>query len=368
MRVGFDARWLGDSGVGNYVFGLVQALAAINDGLEIILYEDPKNPIEQLHGQHIRKVQIKAARYSIQEQFELAHRCKADHLDVFHAPFYVVPWFAPCPVVVTVHDLIPFLFDVYNFPKRHLIRIGYRLAVKKATQVIADSENTREDLIRILGVSSAKIKVVHLATSHERFSSNSAADERKKLMERYGIRQPYVFTLSAKNWKTKNLSKVLEAIKICQAEVGSVFQTVIAGSSDGFREASRQGMTQIENVVLTGFVPPEELPKLYRGADVFVMGSKYEGFGLPLLEAMNCGCPVVCSNGGSLAEVAAEGAILVDPDDAQQMGKAIANLLRNPRERELLAERAKLRAADFSWQKAARQTLSVYAEAAAKKA
>jgi glycosyltransferase involved in cell wall biosynthesis len=187
-------------------------------------------------------------------------------------------------------------------------------------------------------------------------------------MERYGIRQPYVFTLSAKNWKTKNLSKVLEAIKICQAEVGSVFQTVIAGSSDGFREASRQGMTQIENVVLTGFVPPEELPKLYRGADVFVMGSKYEGFGLPLLEAMNCGCPVVCSNGGSLAEVAAEGAILVDPDDAQQMGKAIANLLRNPRERELLTERAKLRAADFSWQKAARQTLSVYAEAAAKKA
>jgi glycosyltransferase involved in cell wall biosynthesis len=186
-------------------------------------------------------------------------------------------------------------------------------------------------------------------------------------MERYGIRQPYVFAFSAKNWKTKNLSKVLEAIKICQAEVGSVFQTVIAGSSDGFREASGQGMTQIENVVLTGFVPPEDLPKLYRGADVFVMGSKYEGFGLPLLEAMSCGCPVVCSNGGSLAEVAAEGAILVDPDDALQMGRAIANLLRNPGERELLAERAKLRAADFSWQKAAAQTLSVYAEAAAKK-
>jgi len=364
MRVGFDGRWHGYSGVGNYVSELLRAMGSLDGDFEIILYEDPRNPLEHVRGERIRKVPVHAERYSIQEQLELAHRCRADRLDVFHSPFYVTPWFALCPVVVTIHDLIPFLFNIYSLPKRQIIRLGYRLAAKKAARVIVDSENTRCDLSRILGVSGEKTAVVHLATSREHYHSTPDADEREYLLARYGIRQPYVLTLSAKNWRTKNLSVVLKALAICQQEVGFPFQTVIAGSPDGFHEASQRDTVTTENVVVTGFVPAADLPKLYRGAEVFLLGSKYEGFGLPLLEAMSCGCAVVCSNGGSLAEVAGSGAVLVDPDDAIAMGRSVGRLLRDSSESLELKARAIRRSDDFSWKRAAKLTVSVYSEAA----
>jgi glycosyltransferase involved in cell wall biosynthesis len=362
MKVGFDGRWYGHSGVGNYVSDLLQAIAALGGDLQIVLYEDPKNPLEHVQSDRIRKIPVHAKRYSAHEQFELARRCRMDSIDIFHSPFYVTPWFAPCPVVVTIHDLIPFLFNIYRQPKRQLIRLGYRLATWKATHLIADSENTRGDLTRILGVPAGKTTVVHLAASKDRYHPNPDPGEQEYLLARYGIRPPYVLTLSATNWKTKNLPSVIEALSICQKEVGSTFQIVIAGPSDGFREASQHNLN-MENVVLTGFVSIDDLPKLYRNAHTFLLGSKYEGFGLPLLEAMSCGCAVVCSNAGSLAEVAGEGAILVDPDNSAALAKAVVQLLSESPERDQLIGRALRRSAEFSWEKAARQTVSVYAAA-----
>jgi len=364
MRIGFDGRWYGPSGVGNYVSELLQAMGSLDENIEIILYEDPRNALEHIKTDRIQKVPVHARRYSAQEQFELALRCRADRLDVFHSPFYVTPWFARCPVVVTIHDLIPFLFKIYSLPKQEVIKLGYRMAVLKAARVIADSENTASDLCSILGVRSEKIRVVHLATSRDHFHARQEAGELEYLLTRYGVRPPYVLTLSAKNWGTKNLSVVLEALSICRQQIGSNFQIVIVGPPDGFHEASRRSAAQLENVALTGFVPTVDLAKLYRGAHVFLMGSKYEGFGLPLLEAMSCGCAVVCSSGGSLAEVAGGGALLVDPEDAVGMGQAVARLLCDPSEHLRQQTVAKKRAADFSWEKVARQTVSVYAEAA----
>lgn len=364
MRIGFDARWYDHSGVGNYVSDLLQAMETVGGKMGIILYEDPKNPLRHIAGDHIRKVSVHAGRYSVLEQFELAKRCRADALDVFHSPFYIAPWIAPSPVVVTIHDLIPFLFDIYSSPKQKLIQLGYRLAVKKAARVIVDSESTSRDLNHILGVPREKIRVVHLATSRQHFHPEQNPDELEYLFARYGVRQPYVLTVSAKNWRTKNLSVVLEALSICRQQIPSNFQTVVVGLPDGFREASKHNAIEMKDVVLTGFVPTTDLAKLYRSAHVFLIGSKYEGFGLPLLEAMSCGCAVVSSNAGSLAEVGGSGAVLVDPEDPVRMGQAVAHLLSNPGEREQQQACAKRRATDFSWEKAARQTISVYAEAA----
>jgi glycosyltransferase involved in cell wall biosynthesis len=367
MRVGFDGRWYNSSGVGNYVSGLVRAMGSLDRGPDIFLYEDPQNPLKNVHSNHIVKIPVSAKRYSIQEQFELPRRCRTDRLDAFHSPFYLTPWLAPCPVVVTIHDLIPFLFSIYNLPKQTLVKLGYRLAAKKAARVIADSENTSSDLSQILGVPGEKIRVVHLATSREHFHPERDAGEAEYLFTRYGAQQPYVLTVSVKNWRTKNLSVVLEALVICRREVASEFQIVVVGPPDGFHEASEKNAMEMENVVLTGFVPTEDLARLYRGAAVFLMGSQYEGFGLPLLEAMSCGCAVVCSNAGSLAEVAGSGAVLVDPEDPVRMGQAVARLLCNASEREKQKASAKKRAADFSWEEAARQTISVYAEAVKQK-
>lgn len=365
MRIGFDGRWYGYSGVGNYVSGLLQAMAGLDEDLDIVLYEDRWNPLDHIQSQRIHKIPVHAKKYSLSEQFELARRCRADRVSVFHSPFYIAPWFAPCPVVVTIHDLMPFLFKIYNLPKQKLIQLGYRLSVKKAACLIADSESTAADLNRILDVPSDGIRVVHLATSREHFHAEQDAGETEYLAAHYGIRQPYVLTFSAKNWRTKNLGVVLEALAICRQQVQSDFQVVVVGPPDGFREAAQQGAIKLENVLATGFVSNPDLARLYRGAEVFLIGSKYEGFGLPLLEAMSCGCAVVSSNGGSLREVAGPDAILFDPDNPMEMGQATARLLSNPDERRRQQARSKKWAARFSWEIAAKQTVSVYSEAMA---
>jgi glycosyltransferase involved in cell wall biosynthesis len=364
MRIGFDGRWYGHSGVGNYVSELLKAMGALDEDLEIIVYEDPKNPLEAVNATSIRKVAVYSGRYSVREQFELARRIGADRLDVFHSPFYITPLFASCPVVVTIHDLIPFLFKIYKSTKQQIIKLGYRAAVLKASRLIADSANTGDDLRRILRVPGDRIRVVHLATSPDYFHSRQDVNEVEYLLMRYGIRQPYVLTLSATNWRTKNLSVVLQAISECQRQTRSRFQTVVVGPPDGFREVLHRKDVQTENVVVTGFVSTADLAKLYRGADVFLLASKYEGFGLPLLEAMSCGCAVICSNGGALAEVAGGGAVLVDPGDPIRIGQVLARLLSDPGERQRQKLRAAKRSVDFSWREAARKTVSVYSEVA----
>src|SRR5260221_3410220 len=180
MRIGFDGRWYGYSGVGSYVSELIHAMGSLEEDFEIILYENPRNTWEHAHGKRVRKVPVHAKRYSVQEQFELAWRCRADRLDVFHAPFYVAPWFAPCPVVVTIHDLIPFLFNIYILPKRQLIRLGYWLAVKKAVRVIAVSQKTADDAVRILDVPTEKTTVVRHGVSPQ-FCAERGPGEREDL-------------------------------------------------------------------------------------------------------------------------------------------------------------------------------------------
>ncbi len=368
MRIGFDGRWYGNSGVGNYVFELLRAMDGLDEDIELVVYEDPRNPLHLTHcSGRLRTVPVAASRYSLREQFELPLRCRTDKIEVFHSPFYVTPWLAPCPVVVTIHDIIPFLFRIYPTPKQKLIQLGYKLGVRKAARLIADSKTTGGDLNRILNVPTAKIRIVHLATSPECFHASQDAGEAEYLCYRYGVRKPYVLTLSAKNWRTKNLDVVLKSLAISRQQVQFDFQTVVVGPPDGFREAAQPDAREMKNVITTGFVPNSDLAKLYRCADLFVIGSQYEGFGLPLLEAMSCGCAVVSSNRGSLPEVAGTDAILVDADDSLRMAQAVARLLTNPDERRRQQARSKKRAADFSWEIAARQTVSVYSEVLGKK-
>lgn len=365
MRIGFDGRWYDQIGVGKYVSGLLRAMSKLDSAPEIFLYEDPRNPLN-VHGERIFKIPVSAKKYSVQEQFELRHRCRKDRLDGFHSPFYVTPWLAPCPVVVTIHDLIPFLFGVYRLPKQSLVRLGYWLAAKKAARFIVISKKTGEDLCRILKVPEENTRVIHRSLPCSCFHPKQTQEEERHLFTQYGIRRPFVITFSAKNWKTKNLATVLRALKVSRQLAQRKFQTVVVGSPDGFREASRENgaVAHDDNVVLPGFVPTPDLAKLYRYAEVFLLASIYEGFGLPLLEAMGCGCAVVSSNAGSLPEVAGGGAVLVDPRDYVGMGEAVARLLNDERELSQQRARALNRAGDFSAEEEAKQTISVYSEAA----
>jgi glycosyltransferase involved in cell wall biosynthesis len=360
LRVGFDARWYNDSGVGNYVAGLLRALAEPARDLELLVYEDPENCVPDLDDLPIRRIPVLSSTYSFRSQFDLARRCRGDELDIFHSPFFVIPFAASCPVVVTFHDIIPFIFPIYSPAKRWMVKTGYRMAAHRATHVIADSGATARDVQTILRVPLGKVSQVHLAVSREYFHPGDDDGEFGDIQTKYGISRPYVVVASPRNWRTKNLAAAFEALASAHKRSGKKFKTVIYGPGNGSDALANVSRSQGLDVIQTGFISAKVLGSVFRHAAAFVFPSLYEGFGLPLLEAMSCGCPVVTSNGGSLAEVAGSGAQVFDPMDIAAMAQAVARLVGSAEEQDLWRARALARASDFSWQKTAEQTAAVY--------
>ena len=340
---------------------LLRAMASIERrGFELVVYENPQNPVPQLGGPEVSRVPVSALRYSLAEQLEFRRRSRLDRLDVFHSPFFAIPLGLRCPVVVTVHDLIPFLFPIYNRPKQALVKMAYRMAARHARHIIADSENTAADLQRVLAVSPERITTVHIAASPEYSSRETEIDAAKRLAAKYNIGRPYVVVSSARNWRTKNLEGALQVLRAVTQKSGIKFQTVVFGPPDGIEAAGPAQRWTGLNLRQTGYLQRSDLATLLRNAEAFVMPSLYEGFGLPILEAMSCGCPVITSNAGSLLEVAGQGAQVFDPHDITSMAVAVAGLLQNPEERRRWKAAALARAADFSWTRAAAETISVY--------
>jgi glycosyltransferase involved in cell wall biosynthesis len=353
MRVGFDARWYNQSGVGSYIAGLLPAL--VRAGCELVVYADPRNPVPGLNRLSLQTVPVSSGKYSPLATLEFRRREELDKLDLFHCPFYAAPLLC-CPAVVTIHDLIPFLFPIYFWPKQKMVQAGYRVAAKRAAHLIADSHCTAIDLQKILGVPPDRISTVHLAPDQNIFHPNGAENEEMLLRERYQITKPFVLVSSARNWRTKNLGSALVALEIVRKKAGIIFQTVMYGSTPS-EKLKIDASLKAHHV---GYVDSEHLATLFRHAHAFVMPSLYEGFGLPLVEAMSCGCPVITSDRGSLPEIAGDGAQCFDPFDIKGMSSALCALLRSPEELEQKRSDALRRAADFSWDKAAQETISVY--------
>jgi glycosyltransferase involved in cell wall biosynthesis len=360
LRVAFDARWYNDSGVGTYVAELLKAISALQKNFELLIYEDPRNPIPELNGTAVERISVASGKYSLSSQIELAWRCKRDAVDVFHSPFYVLPFAAPCPMVLSLHDLIPFLFEIYPEPKQSLVKAGHKTAARRSAHIVTVSKQTATDVQSILKVPSEKVSVIHNAVSPEHFHPSGKTTELEYLEERYRIRPPYVLAASARNWRTKNLVSALRALSLASWELQSDFQTVVFGPAEGIAALGGWQAWRELTLVPTGYVPVKDLAILFRHARVFIFPSLYEGFGFPVLEAMSCGCPVITSNAGSLAEVAGDGAQTFDPSNVSGMADAIKTLFRNPDESQRWRERGLSRASDFSWRKAAEQTISVY--------
>jgi glycosyltransferase involved in cell wall biosynthesis len=355
MRVGFDARWYNNSGVGSYIAGLLPAL--VHAGCELVVYVDPSNPVPGLDKLSVQMSPVSSGKYSPLASLELRRLETRDKLDLFHCPFYAAP-LLKCPVVVTIHDLIPFLFPIYWRPKQMMVQACYRMAARRAAHLIADSQRTAIDIQKILGVAPEKISTISLAADRDIFHPSVAEGEQARLRAKFGVSPPYVVVASASNSRTKNLKSALQALEIAR-NAGTEFQSVMYGPSKGL-EAIIGNLRRKLDLRNLGYLNAEDLGALFRHAYAFVMPSLYEGFGLPLVEAMSCGCPVITSDRGSLPEVAGTGAQCFDPFDTQAMAAALVALLRSPDELERRRADALRRAADFSWNKAALEMISVY--------
>jgi glycosyltransferase involved in cell wall biosynthesis len=286
--------------------------------------------------------------------------------DVYHGPAVFLPHVKlGYRTVVTIHDLVSFLFPE-TVPRKYSLymRLMTRLAARSADRIIAVSEATKADLVRTLRVPVTKIAVIHEAVGPE-FARPLPSGAVGAVAERYGLRSPYCLFVGNLEPR-KNLPRLIEAfaeVRRRLARSPRPPQLVLVGTrawlhSGILRAVESRGLGA--DVVFTDYVPLADLPALYAGATCFVFPSLYEGFGLPVLEAMAAGAPVVAARAGSIPEVAGDAALLVDAQRSGELATALETLLTDAPLRERLIERGRARAARFDWETVARQTLAIY--------
>ena len=285
-------------------------------------------------------------------------------IDLFHATDHLLPRLSRVKTVFTLHDLIFRLYPETHKPlNRWFLTLAMPQFLRAANAVIAVSKNTKRDAVRFYNLDEAKFHVVYEGVN-ERFRPAPAQDV-AHVRQVYALPEHFILSLGTIEPR-KNLTALLEVYRHL-LDRGSELRLVVVGKKGWLYEGFFRRLRELgleDEVIFPGFVPDEDLPAFYTAADLFVLPSLYEGFGLPVLEAMACGAPVVTSNASSLPEVAGEAGILVDPNDVRDLVRGIEQVLADEGKRKEMQVKGLQQAARFSWDRAARETLLVYHEAA----
>jgi len=369
MKIAIDARKWRDYGIGTYVRNVVRHLAQIDRETTYLVFCNPadESALRDLAENFVPVVDSSAG-YSLREHISLPLKLRSLGAELLHSPHYVRPLLCTIPSVVTIHDCIHLLFPQY-LPNRMAFRYARFVmgsAIRNSSIVFTVSEASRADILRFYpSTDPAKVHVVPNAIDAELLVDPGEA-ERERVRERYQIRGRFV--LFAGNVKPhKNLERLIRAFARVRCQEGNEDLRLVVIGDDVSRYASLRrtadeaGVRQ--EVRFFGFVPHETLAALYRMATVFAFPSLYEGFGLPPLEAMACGTPVVTSRISSLPEVVGDGALLVDPYNEDDIAQGIARVLDDEDLRARLVERGLERAASYSWARSVRQIHAGYMKA-----
>jgi glycosyltransferase involved in cell wall biosynthesis len=376
LRIAINAWFLSQPGTGSgqYLRGLLQGMAGVGVDHELLLVT-PSGAVElEMPGLEVTVETLGAAFWRgnlgkvLFEQVAFPWACRRRGADLAHIPYWGSPLWRPVPTVVTIHDLIPLLLPTYRGGPR--VRLYTRLVsatARRATWVLTDSQASKQDLETHLDVPPERVEAIYLAVAGH-FQPEPQPDD-EAIRRHHGLPERYVLYLAGHDVR-KNVAGLLEA-----------FSTVVEGDADvtlvvGGRLPAEsrpplydprplaQTLGIAEHVRFIGWVEEPHKPALYRGAACAVFPSRYEGFGLPVLEALACGTPLITTTTSSLPEVAGDAAFVVDPDDpAALAGAILACLVDEPLAAEL-RQRGPAQAAQFRWADTARQTLDVYAMAA----
>lgn len=368
MKIGIDARMIDWSGVGRYTRELLGGLASIDQSNQYILFSNQGSSVQIPNAPNFFKSPVNLEVFSATNQLKWAQALENTDLDLFHSPHFVFPLYISCPSIVTIHDLIPLIHPevLPSFVKRKYYRIQNKKAIKKATTVIAVSSSTKKDILKIFGAAEEKIEVIHEAAS-KNFKVIQNEDLIKNIRNQYKLGNRFI--LSVGNSKPhKNWIELIKAFYKLKKTSQFKCQLVLVGNQDPRFLHCKNLVTELrleKDIRFINFAAEEKLTALYNAACVFVLPSLYEGFGLPVLEAMACGTPVVCSNTSSLAEVAGEAALLTKPS-SKDIADAIWKVLTEETTRNKLSQKGLARVNEFSWQKTAAQTLAAYKDVANK--
>jgi len=385
MRIGIDARTLSGRFTGDRTYwrGLIGGLAAIDKENEYFLYirSEIEGEVPSLGQNFTWRTVPRPTHDALWMQTAFPKALRADGIDVAHTQYNTPLFGTPCPIVTTVHDITFALFPEHFLPKdRFILNRFVPNSMRRAARVIVVSESTRRDILRRYKNHIPQDKVVTtLLAADSRFAPSSSPSmtfaERQESARlaannKYELRGlPYILSVGVMQPR-KNLALLLDAFALMKlGPLAPLHLLVIVGKRGWKNEELDAQLAKlppevVDQIVFTGYVPDEDLPVLYGGADAFCYPSLYEGFGLPPLEAMACGCPVLVSRISSLPEVVGDAGVLLPTGDSDAWATALEKLIENPNVRERWSLRGIERAREFSWEKTARQTLTVYREAA----
>jgi len=374
MKICFDARVIIDeeTGLGNYTYNILKNLLEIdaeNEYTALInksLRED--HPVKELQYKNLKKNYVEIRQVSPQQQLLVIAPLLKEQPDVYHYPNFDLPIFQPYYSVFTVHDLTYLRHQslymngrwLKNWYTKHIMKLG----AKKAKRIITVSQSTKQDLIEILNVPHQKIEVIYEAID-DSFLNGKVSEKDPtfqnlpfeiKACEKYflflGERRPH-----------KNIIRIIEAFARFKKGKHNNFKLVIAGKSySNYQEPEKmiKDLGLSNSVLLLGYVDESEKKALFKNTECFLFPSIYEGFGIPILEAMACGTPVITSNISSMPEIAGDAALIVNPYDIYEISTAIEIISQDTNLRNRLIKAGLDRIKDFSWKKAAEHTLKVY--------
>lgn len=373
MKIAFDIRRVRSFGIGTYIRNVVRTLARLDRGHRYVLIGSPEAFHEM--GPLPQSFELESFPHpesSARNVFEFHQIVSRYRCDVVHVPhLFWRPRYVSCPYVVTVHDLLTFLQPRQEgSPLRRMVQDYLtRRVLRKASRICAVSDFTKHDVMRVFGVPESRIEVTYNAID-ERFRLGHASEaDRAVIAERYQVNYP--FLLYAGNIKPhKNIGRIIEAFSLLKTELKkdgkfADLRLIIIGDElsqhpDLRRTVIKSGVQN--DVRFLGFVPIEVLRTFYDTAKIFVFPSLYEGFGLPPLEAMAHGTPVVCSNVSSLPEVVGNAAVLVNPENVFDIMRALHRVLIDQPLRERLKQRSYEQAARFSWEASVSRLIEIYEE------
>ena len=362
--IAIDARKVADFGIGTYIRNLVRELAKIDQTNHYVLFTGThgKGALRRLPD-NFRTVTLKAPVYSVRELVSLSWKLLRERIDLYHATHYVLPILVPGRAVVTIHDIIHLLYPEY-LPNRLAFYYAERMlrrGLQRGDRVIAVSENTRADLMSYFQVDGKKIEVVPNGIE-DSFRDEIEAEELDRWMTNLGLERPYLLFVG--NPKPhKNLDNVIKAYAQALQRHDFPHPLVCVGDRGSAKFKIQQRAEQLgirDRVLLLGHVAQEALPAIYRGAALFLYPTLYEGFGLPVVEAMASGVPVITSNTSALKEIAAGYAHLVNPLDVDGIARAIVQCVSDEDHRASLSKLGLRRSQDFRWDYVAQQTLEIY--------
>jgi glycosyltransferase involved in cell wall biosynthesis len=387
LRIVLDARRLADFGIGTYIRNLVHSLAKIDTKNHYALVTTvPEVPELKDLPANFETVVYQGKNRTGLAQLEYSIFLRSLGADLFHIPLNAVPLWMPKPYLVTIHDMSTLLFSNQSNYRSNVRRFYLRRGLLRADRVMTVSISTRRDVETVLGIPPSRIRVVYNAPDPI-FCQASAAPwaspnghqydtspEIQRVLDRYRIHYPFLLYVGRTN-PQKNIPRLVEAFAVMRGEMQDHpsyrdLRLIIIGDEIARHPALRHAVIQsrVESSVrFLGFVPIETLRSFYQAASAFVFPSLYEGFGLPPLEAMACGTPVVCSNVSALPEVVGDAAVVVNPENVFDIARGMKEVLLDEKLRSRLIARGIEHAREFSWERTAQQVLQAYEEIASYK-